>query len=369
MKKERYFYLDVLKTIAVFFVCLYHFYIGGIIGYSNNLSIANYIERFLFNICSCCVPLFFMLNGALVLNRELNIRKHLKKCGKIFIQCLIWKCIAIIICTIFNNIKLLKYSPYTLFNSIFFTDMLEGINLTEFWFIYVLLCIYFLLPFIKKTFDLSFENNEYKLYLTFILSLLFVSSFLKNDVNFVKNVIPVIKNINITSFDCLTPFRWLVGPMLLYFLLGGIMGRRDISHKKHNCTISVIMIFIGLCLLLVEWYIQSSNLGLNFDIVFDGNSTMATLLISVGVFDIIQKLYSRIEYNNIFITFFNKVGSNTLGIYYIHWIIGNTFIYKYLMFKYNAFYFNILKALVLIIICTIISEAIKKIPILKNILE
>lgn len=129
------------------------------------------------------------------------------------------------------------------------------------------------------------------------------------------------------------------------------------------------MIFTGLLLLLVEWYFQSKYLGSNFDIIFNGYSTFATLLLSSSIFLIGQDIENRISRNVLLKNGVNKIGSNTIGVYYIHWIIGNTLILKYFAFIHNSAFVNVVKALLLVIVCTLISELIKKVPILQKLLQ
>lgn len=74
-KKERIFYLDLLRAVAILavIVChvsgLYPNEIGGIFKPLIRIDTVGYIG----------VPIFFMLSGALLLNREYEFKSFLKR--------------------------------------------------------------------------------------------------------------------------------------------------------------------------------------------------------------------------------------------------------------------------------------------------
>ena len=60
--KDRIAWIDLLETIAIFMVVLYHsrFYISNIIGLG---SLGTYVNYFFNTILAVSVPLFFFVNG------------------------------------------------------------------------------------------------------------------------------------------------------------------------------------------------------------------------------------------------------------------------------------------------------------------
>lgn len=76
---------DVAKSIAMFFVVLLHFafytryYSGGLAGTAVT------------TLCVICVPLFFAVNGALLLPRTFDVKKHYKKTCTVVAIVSIWK--------------------------------------------------------------------------------------------------------------------------------------------------------------------------------------------------------------------------------------------------------------------------------------
>lgn len=76
--KKRYYSLDFIKTLAIFLVCFYHFSTMNI-NILEDGSITSYITYYIYGFSSICVPLFFMVNGSLMLNRSYKFNEHVKR--------------------------------------------------------------------------------------------------------------------------------------------------------------------------------------------------------------------------------------------------------------------------------------------------
>ena len=75
MNKKRNLNLDLVKAIAAFMICFYH--LAGLnMGKIINGEYFININRIVTNLCVVSVPVFFMVNGALTLRRELTIKKY-----------------------------------------------------------------------------------------------------------------------------------------------------------------------------------------------------------------------------------------------------------------------------------------------------
>lgn len=94
--KERFVYLDFIKVLAIYFVCFYH-YNNFQIDILSNPSFLTYSSYFIKCISSTGVPLFFMVNGALMLTRKYDLKKHTKKIINIIALTVIWGIITLII--------------------------------------------------------------------------------------------------------------------------------------------------------------------------------------------------------------------------------------------------------------------------------
>ncbi|GAB3526123.1 hypothetical protein GCM10027443_00930 [Pontibacter brevis] len=88
MIEQRVSYYEFIKVVAIYLVCLYHY---GIDGYDfiNNPGHSSYINYFLLGVSSTGVLLFLMVNGALLLNKGYDLKKHLFKTGAILMLLLL----------------------------------------------------------------------------------------------------------------------------------------------------------------------------------------------------------------------------------------------------------------------------------------
>ena len=86
--KKRVVGYDIIKSMAMFFVVMLHysfytrFYSSGLAGTAVTV------------LCVVCVPLFFAVNGALLLPRKMDEAKHYRKTLNIVIVVTIWRLLA-----------------------------------------------------------------------------------------------------------------------------------------------------------------------------------------------------------------------------------------------------------------------------------
>lgn len=81
--QKRIQYLDIIKVISIFLVVFCHF-----------VLLAETIPANIFMVaCWSGVPMFFMVNGALLFTRPLNLSKHIRKTLLIYIVLVLWKLI------------------------------------------------------------------------------------------------------------------------------------------------------------------------------------------------------------------------------------------------------------------------------------
>ena len=147
--KNRLSHIDLLESIAIFFVILYHSTIYSF-DITQNASALKYFLYFGRTILSTCVPLFFFTNGYLLFNKEFILKKHIKKILRLILLIFIWAFLLMptymLIAGESINIKILLMSIFTL-------DTLWGMNF--WWFLGALVCIYILFPALKALFDFS----------------------------------------------------------------------------------------------------------------------------------------------------------------------------------------------------------------------
>ena len=81
--QKRIQYLDIIKVISIFLVVFCHFVLLSETVPANILMVA----------CWSGVPMFFMVNGALLFTRPLKLEKHIRKTILIYIVLVAWRLI------------------------------------------------------------------------------------------------------------------------------------------------------------------------------------------------------------------------------------------------------------------------------------
>jgi len=151
---NRSIWIDLVRVVGIFFVIISHTsgrVAGGYAVYeadSADLGLAGLISScFHLTVHSVAVPLFIMISGALLLGRSEPILTFYKKrFGKVLLPFAVWCCI-FIFCLRLVGRTFQDGSPITFANSIW---AILTCNITgHFWFIYLILTMYLLAPFIS----------------------------------------------------------------------------------------------------------------------------------------------------------------------------------------------------------------------------
>lgn len=350
MQKNRYAYLDLLKTLAIFFVCIYHFWHGkseGIVG------------DYLYCALGTCVPLFFAVNGALLLNRQtFDAKRFYRKLLVMIVQYFIWNGITLII--LGSHAERLQFTGRAhLLNTFLLLQPLEGIRTNHLWFIPTLCCVYVLYPFIRTVFQQDDVDSE--CVLAALIAVIFFLGFVLNDFENLKMTVPTLAKLNTGNLKQFYSFRNHTGTMLLYFVLGGFM------HKYRKRTekilpVSILIMLTGMALIYGTKYLMAIR-EIHYDVVFDSYSTIGGCLCTVGIFLLASKVEHCIAGCEVLVKILRIVGSNTLTIYYTHWILGYTLLPR-LPLDYG-FFWNLFTGLLLIALGTLIGEIMKRIPVVK----
>lgn len=370
--KKRYYYIDFIKAIAIIMVCSYHFQMLNNLSDIKQLNLEGYISRFFFNANASCVSLFFMASGAMLLNKQFDISKHKKRICRIIYQFFIWYIITTVITLLFGKLNMSDYNTVDYINHVFINE-LSGIPFGHYWFIFALVGTYILLPFFSNVY--AEDDNKINVSMIIFIGFLFFLYFFMDGIGTIFKVFNIdIKIDNIASFQ---PFKNMNAIMILFFILGGYL------HKEYRRLVNIPLLYvifaysIGLTLLFIKFYIISSKIG-SYDPVWYGYGTISNLIMSSSLFIMVMKLDSVCDryvlkdkhfFINIPISVVQTIGKNTLVIFYMHEIIGNIVMpYVYMKIPQCGILINLTKALIIVGVCTILGETIKKIPVLKRIL-
>lgn len=262
-------------------------------------------------IFSTCVPLFFFANGYLLFSKKSDFKKHTVKTIRIILLTITWSAITVFVLMFMKHEFL---SPHDFFQTVWYHKMWWNHHL---WFMDTLICIYIFFPLLKTVFD---SNQKVFIYFVGILTLLTFGNILFNQlcsiikVTFLDSAPTLDKN----YLSALNPFQGIRWWTFVYFCLGGIAYYyRDkilqISNKKRN-IIALVAIIVNCSLLFAIGLFYSHTTKKLYDVVFAGYNTIFTLCNTLAIF----LLCLNYKSNNPVISLISR---NTLGIYFIHWIL------------------------------------------------
>lgn len=351
--------IDLLKSIAIMFVVLYHSNLFSS-NFLDNDSCLFYIRYYIKTLLSSCVPLFFIANGYLLLSKPLQLKKHIRKIIHFMTITVIWSFLLVVL---IMPIEHEAYSLSGIFNAII--QMRVGWT-NHLWFMGALVCLYYFFPLIKIVYD---SNKLVFYYFTVICVILSFGNSLLNEGATLFSSILLKKNTvyyNSNFFLFFNPFN-VHAESFAYFCIGGVLF--SIKDRLHNITVcrhivySVFLIILGSTILFVIGVYNSKLSNAIFDIVFNSYSTVFTLFISLGIWSLCL-LYQKDIY------IIREISCNTLGIYMFHVIIINLTKPYFIQFPLcRTLSFNIAYTIAILLICLFISKGLKTIPFISRIVS
>ena len=224
-KKERIFYYDVLRAFAIiaFIICHVDFFFGPL-----NTSPEIIAQMTFHDIGRIGVPIFLMISGALLLNRQYELGDFLKRrFTRIIYPCIFW----FILITLANIY--LKKTPLYIWKS-FIGDP------SIMWYFWTLIGIYLFIPIINTFIEkYGLKGCEY------FLIIWFFTMILKTFNNY-----PALPFLDLSYFA-----GYLGYPILGYYLTNKKFNFSD----KQMCVIGLIILLIALSVFV---YIDYKKLGL-----------------------------------------------------------------------------------------------------------
>ena len=141
-QNKRYYFIDIIESFAMLMVIMCHCnsYSYDIVNDGNFLTYIGYYSR---TILSTGVPLFFLVNGYLLFNRPMNVKKHMLKILRLVVLSVIWS-IIVVAGTMIMNRGFLSIREFVL------TILYQDVNYLGFiWYMGALVSMYFFFPALK----------------------------------------------------------------------------------------------------------------------------------------------------------------------------------------------------------------------------
>lgn len=290
-QSNRIIYLDYIKALGI---CLVIFYHCQFVPFDSMLIQGMY---------AMCVPLFFVVNGMLMLRREYSIRELLKKNLKLLVVMLFWALVSTLVymCVTENYVsdKGLTGVSSLVYSSLFLTKP----ECNHLWFLKAIFVLNLFQPIIFK----FINNNDKGLCYLIIMMALWSVAFL-----------------DIITCRIANPFvSWMTAYSVLYYLAGyAVLNNRlpkmDLFFKgrKGVCFLIGAICFCALLQLGYNWVLVDGPLKeLNFekgwvaDIVFDNYNALVVVIMTLSV----CVLFKQINWKSN--RFWLFVGRNSLAIY------------------------------------------------------
>ena len=343
MKKERVYWLDILRVICCF--CVVFIHVCSIITDKADYSTSAWVVSTILEITiRFAVPVFFMISGALFLSRDkISIKKLWKKnILNISIILLVWLPIyGVFVYTVKYNNQITSFATLK--------EVMKGLlsYQFQFWFLIPLLAIYVCMPMLKK---ISEDNKVLKYFLLLFFALKIC----------VETIAPIIGN-----GDKLRLIRMLTPNMVAeysgYFLLGYYLYKANLSKRleKLSYFFGVLSVLVAALLTIVITNRTSTKTELFYDYFM-----ITTFLSSVGVFNFFKYNVSKIDLKEKTKKIILIISDCTMGIYILHQIIKWTIEKFYDVYSLPFCVILTFYAPVVIIICIVLTLIIKKIPFL-----
>ena len=278
--KEREYAFDVLRVIAMIMVIIIH--VSNVYTRSFNFIDTNsYLVSLIFNTISrVSVPIFFMISGALLLDRKFDFKKYKKRILKILLLIVAWDILYLIWEYLFLGVTYDKL--YKLFTEPYRAHL---------WFLYVIIILYALQPLLKYILDRI--NNTCKTIL-FILWLLLSTVSMYN--LSVANIFTIFSNIGF----------FVIGKYLYDYL-------QNSKNNKKYTFIMIILLLVSFTESVYLNYTASVKFNMFYNLFF-AYRTPFIILATFIIFKLVY-IYCHDKKPNELIMLGSEL---SLGVYLIH---------------------------------------------------
>jgi len=218
---SRYLWADFVRNIGILLVILGHVS-GMVVQRMDNIPPYDWLAGNVYNVIArACVPLLFMVSGALLLPRQESIRYfYSKRFQRVIFPFLFWS----VLYLLWNNAGYQNYTPVNALKTIVINILVLPAEY-HLWFMYELFGVYMLTPLIRKAVD-----SRREAVLWYFIAIWFIFGPLKRVF------------LTFVPFDILFDLGYLTG-YIGYFVLGYLLIRIPIN--KWMLWVSAIVYIIS----------------------------------------------------------------------------------------------------------------------------
>ena len=343
-QKNKKVYLEIMRVIAILGVLFCHTGTYGVHHYVETDNAFNYwFGIFLVTVSQFCIPLFFMISGAVLLNREESVayvyrHRVLKMVAATFLACLIkypWN--------IRSNLAA-EFNLKALFRAFF-----EGNAATQHWFLYTYISFLMVLPFLQKLVKVI---QDWRWFVYLFLARLVVSS-----------LFPILAHYQQWGTAGL---KSPVDGVIIYALMGYFLEHRCekfFLERKHF----LVMLAVTALALLENIHLNDAALADSYYAKFVSEFALPY---AIATFLTVKYIYFKLPMPRIIEKAFCFAGGGVFGTYLIEEILREIFVpvYLYLNVRIYSYPAVFVWILVCAVVGILIANLFKKIPYLGKIL-
>ncbi|GEO48267.1 acyltransferase [Companilactobacillus kimchii] len=336
MKNKRLIYVDTIRVFAMLLVVLAHSCADDLANYQPTLKWG--VVNSIVIVTEIAVPLFFMISGAMVLNskRTYDLKYLFKhRLVRVVVPFLLWSVVSAYLARAMSGPVDMKDFSNTLLM------MYHKPVLVAYWFMYPLIALYLLSPFLKAIADKI--DDKMLMYLLILWVII--------DIALPTLTTTTPKNIGVyfNSFDL---GRVVVSKDIGYFFIGYRISKIDKHSLKLNMNILIAAVLMAINILISFISLKPSLQFLN------AIANINTPIIAALVF----MLFKRFEtsYGKGFARVIELIAPLTYGVYLVHGL-SIQFVMKYYV-NANFLYVFVLATVLSLLVILILS----KIPVIKR---
>lgn len=308
-RKERVIFIEVLRVISMLAVIIIH-----IVASDANINELTFINDTFYNLLhtlmNFCVPIFVMISGYLLLNRNKSITIKQIFCKYILRMILILLTFGILYSLLEQIFETRNINIKQIGTAIL--DVITGNLWDHMWYIYMLIFLYLITP-ILKIFVNNAKNND----IFYTIMLLFVVS---SCLTLLERIFDIKFAISMSEFSA----------YIIYYLIGYYVS--IISTEKYKKYISYIFAFMSLILIILSIVYSFTKIEM-FTHLW-GYTSPLIIIWSTCMFIIFKDKKWNISERLKRIIF--SISNNSFGIYIIHPLFINI-VYKVLKLTPSKF--------------------------------
>lgn len=289
--KDRVYFLDRLRVLACFMVCMIH--VCSYNFYNVSIDGTNFMAMNIYDsIVRCSVPIFVMISGYIFLNRDINyktlIQKHVLKMLIVFV--------------VFLGLY------YFLLPFIAGDRLNNSVSYKHLWFLIMMAMLYLITPILKK---ITEDINVERLFLLFMfifkialpnLEDFFTDLSLFTLSSYVSRILEFLGTVNIRNF-----FDYS-----LYYVLGHYLSKVDLNKTKR-----IIIYILGIVGLLITYY-MTKIVTIHtqvIDVTYYQNFMINIFLVSIALFVLFKYNFNTKPNDDKLLLTLSKA---SFGVYLIH---------------------------------------------------